>query len=210
MLYIQNQINMEGKVVSVVKIMNGSTHSTWSGQNGTFYRHTLTVESKGNMLVGEASTKNSDAAYGPGDEITFEFKTDSHGSKFTGVKKVQTNNSGGGDKTYGANMEHVTRQNAINLSLELMEGFADNVDSTLLTSLITHFHGYINKTTDRAEQYARIASLHFVIKAKKPESHCINTNNWKSTEEIIKAAEKFEAFIISGTALPASFMQFHV
>ena len=200
---------MNGKVVKIEKIMNNGQHSTWSGQNGTFYRHTLTVESNGNTLVGEASTKNTDAAYGPGDEIDFEFTTDSHGSKFKGVKKVQ-NNGSGGEKTYGANMEHVTRQNAINLSLELMEGFADKVDSTMLTSLITHFHGYINKTTDRAEQYARIAALHFVIKAKKPETNCINTNNWKSTEEIIKAAEKFEAYIISGTALPTSFMQFHV
>lgn len=196
---------MKGKVVSINKIMNGSVHSTWVGQNGTFYRHTLTVSSDGNTLVGEASTKNPEAAYAPGDEIEFEFTTDSHGSKFKGIKKIQNLAN---DKIYGPNMEHIARQNAINLALELIESLADSVDSQMLSTIADKFNSYINKNTEKAEQYARSAALHFTIKAKKSDSKCSNTDNWKSLEELIKAAEKFEAFIINGDELPNSFSKF--
>lgn len=212
LLYIQNQINMEGIIKSVEKKMNNGTHENFPSHGDTLFCYNVVITTSSGEVSGKANAKsNTGTPYGPGDSVIFDMSTNSHGNQLK-IKKAENQQGGSraNNNSYGANMEHVTRQNAINLSLELMEGFADKVDSTMLTSLITHFHGYINKSNDRAEQYARIAALHFVIKAKKPETNCINTNNWKSTEEIIKAAEKFEAYIISGTVLPTSFMQFHV
>jgi hypothetical protein len=194
---------MKGKVVSIVKVMNGGQHKTWSGQNGTFYSHTLTVDSNGNQLVGECSTKNTDAAYGPGDEIEFEFTTDQRGNKFKGVKKMD---AAGKEKTYGANMDHVARQAAANLAIEMHETFSEPIpDNSVIKTLIGFFHQYIKKTDVREEIYARIAALGMVVNMGKSEKLKGSISHKKKPLELVEMAEKFEAWIISGTELPTKF-----
>lgn len=194
---------MKGKVVSIVKIMNNGVHATWSSDKGTFYRHTLTVDSGGNQLVGECSTKNSDAAYKAGDEIEFEFTTDSHGNKFKGVKKLD---AGGKEKSFGANMDHVARQAAANLAIEMHETFSEAIpDNSVIKTLISFFHQFIKKTDVREEIYARIAALGMIVNMAKSEKLKGSISHKRKPAELVEMAEKYEAWIVSGTELPTKF-----
>lgn len=193
---------MKGKIVSISKVMNNGQHATWSSDRGTFYKHNLTVESGGNQLIGEASTKNTDAAYGSGDEIEFEFTTDARGNKFKGVKKLD---AGGKEKSYGANMDHVARQAAAKTAIELCSIFSQPVDNKTILAIIPVFHTYLKKTDNREEIYARIAALNMVVDMKKNDQLKDSIASVKSPLQIVATAEKFEEWIVKGIIIPEKF-----
>ncbi len=194
---------MEGKIKSVEKKMYNGNHDKWDSPNGTMYKYNVIIETSNGDISGTAMSKsNTGTPYGAGDLVTFEFSTGKNGNNLK-IKKADNPAGGGANgKSYGANMDHVARQAAVNLALQVCDSFSTDVDIRVLKGIVPAFHQYLKKTSEREEIYARIAALGMVIKFKSTESLEKSVADIKSPAQIIAAAENFEQFILNEKELP--------
>lgn len=189
---------MEGKIKSIEKKMYNGNHDKWDSPNGTLYKYHVVIETSNGDVDGTAMSKsNTGTPYGAGDLVTFESSTGKNGNNLK-IKKAETSK----EKTYGANMDHVARQAAVNLSIELCGIFSTKVDIRVLKGIVPVFHQYLKKTAEREEIYARIAALGMVIKFKESETLNESVAHIKSPAQFVETAEHFEKFILNETTLP--------
>lgn len=195
---------MEGKIKSVEKKITNGVHENFDAHGTTMYSYNVVITTSNGDVSGKANSKsNVETPYGPGDAVTFDMTTNSHGNQFK-IKKAEnpTANGGTSGKSYGANMDHVARQAAVNLSIELCGIFSAKVDIRVLKGIVPVFHQYLKKTAEREEIYARIAALGMVIKFKESETLNESVAHIKSPAQFVETAEHFEKFILNETTLP--------
>ena len=194
---------MEGKIKSIEKKMYNGNHDKWDSPNGTMYKYNVIIETSNGDISGTAMSKsNTGTPYGAGDLVTFESSTGKNGNNLKIKKADNPAGSGANGKSYGANMDHVARQAAVNLSIELCGIFSTKVDIRVLKGIVPVFHQYLKKNAEREEIYARIAALGMVIKFKESETLNESVAYIKSPAQFVEAAEQFEQFILNEKELP--------